>query len=93
MNKEYCSTVRAHYQSVWGKDYAEVLFSRGPIDELPENFRILRFPPTSNKLMWAYATQCMSQPQDENRVELHLFTQREYDDEIAELLTRNAIGA
>lgn len=35
--------------------------------------------------MWTYATQCMSQPEDKERLELHMFSDDRHD-EIVELL-------
>ncbi|MDP1825629.1 MAG: suppressor of fused domain protein [Archangium sp.] len=43
----------------------------GPVHELPEEFEVLVF---RRQDTLSYATCCMSQPSDEERVELHLLT-------------------
>lgn len=89
MTARYCDEIREHYVACWGLDVREVKFDRGPLSELPADFRVLRFAPRSNRNMWTYATQCMSQPDDEHRLELHLFAAEDRP-ELAELLVATA---
>lgn len=53
--------------------------------KLPSDFGVLEFPPTK-KTAWIYATRCMSQPEDERPLEIHLYSPRQHY-EHAELLT------
>lgn len=63
---QYCCEIYEHYLSHWGSDVESIEFKKGPIAQLPNAFRVLRFPPHSPRKMWTYATLCMSQPKDEN---------------------------
>lgn len=58
-------------------------FSSG---KLPTGFEILEFPPKVGIDMWTYATCCMSQPFDDERIELHTHSANK-DESIVELLT------
>src|SRR5688572_29449233 len=64
-------------------------FSAGPIEQLPVDFIILRYPPRDNRAMWTYATCGMSQPNDVMPLELHMFSPRA-SPEIEELLVVTA---
>lgn len=81
----YAEQIRAHYESQWRSKSLSQRWSRGPTYELPDDFQILVFPPVLRRF-WTYATCCMSQPNDDPRVELHLFSPVEAPDH-AELLT------
>jgi|GraSoi_2013_40cm_1033754.scaffolds.fasta_scaffold02500_5 hypothetical protein len=81
----YCEQIRSHWIQNWGDVPEIVEFSKGPIGDLPPEFRILRFSPNPKRSMWTYASVCMSQPADPNSIELHLFAPR-LNDSIAELL-------
>lgn len=74
-----------HYSEFWG-GFTEHKFNRGPINELPDNFKILKFAPTSKRNMWTYATCGMSARLDKNAIEIHIFSPVEYDF-LIELLT------
>ena len=84
----YSKQIEAHYSSVWAQPTARVRWERGPIQELPSDFVVLMIPRSHETT--AYATECMSQPADVERTELHLLS-REHDevarDSIAEILT------
>ena len=58
----------------------------GPVHELPSDFVVLEFAPTSSRDMWTYATCCMSQPSDSTPIEIHLFSPVQCDSHV-ELLT------
>ena len=75
-----------HYEKAFHQNAKIYIWDKGPYERLPNDFRILEFPPTEAKNMWTYATCCMSQPEDTMRVELHLFSSKK-DESIIELLT------
>ena len=81
----YCDKVKRHYLDCWGASAEAIKFDKGPIHELPAEFRALRFAPSLKRRMWTYATQCMSQPEDAAPLELHIFAPGK-DDELVELL-------
>jgi hypothetical protein len=70
----YASAIDAHYTREWAAPIDRVRWPKGRIHELPPDFRVLVIP-RSTEIM-AYATRCMSQPEDDERLELHLFTRR-----------------
>jgi hypothetical protein len=59
---------------VWGVEAEPRQFSAGPIQRLPVDFIILRYPPHADRSIWAYATCGMSQPNDAQPMELHMFS-------------------
>lgn len=81
--------IESHYQRVWGQRGQPCQFVAGPISDLPSDFSVLAFPPHESRSMWTYATCCMSQPQDERPLELHIFAPKEAND-IVELLVVTA---
>src|ERR1700743_1030221 len=82
----YQQTIIDHYITNWHVEPNPYLWDKGPIEKLPFDFRVLEFPPTGRRNMWTYATCGMSQPLDENPIELHLFSSKQ-DVTIVELLT------
>ena len=82
---EWRRAVEEHYAEIWGHVGLECHFAAGPLHQLPPDFGVLKFPPDAARDMWTYATRCMSQPQDEHPVELHMFSSVEADG-IVELL-------
>ena len=76
---------KQHYRINW-HDFTEHRFDKGPIDELPEDFCILKFQPNEKRGMWAYATCGMSRGVSQQILELHIFSQNE-NDFLIELLT------
>ena len=85
LNENYCEVVRNHYVECWRSEPEIVAFRKGPINELPLDFKVLRFAPTERRKAWTYATVCMSQRHDAMPLELHMFAPFQ-DDDIAELL-------
>jgi hypothetical protein len=84
----YAQAIRAHYAANWRAPIAERRWSKGPVDALPAEFRVLVAPRSGD--VTAYATVCMSQPDDVfGRIELHLLARRSKEpiDELVELLT------
>lgn len=84
---EYARSVQEHYARVWSPPTDVVRWSKGPVSELPEEFRVLVVSRSAD--MTAYATRCMSQLADEDRLEIHLFTKKgqEPSPEVIEVLT------
>ena len=82
---DYSQDIRKHYSEFWG-EFTEHKFARGPINELPNGFKILKFIPNSKRNMWTYATCGMSNNSDVNAIEIHMFSPVEHDF-LIELLT------
>jgi len=83
---DYCRAISRHYEKVWSASGSVVDFSKGPIRELPSEFRVARFEPTRRRRLWTYATVGMSQPSDALRLELFMVANRRMDFDIAEVL-------
>jgi hypothetical protein len=81
--------IENHYHNVWNVKAEVCKFSAGPIHQLPHSFSVLRFPPHGDRKMWTYATSCMSIPEDNKPIELHMFSPIQAD-EIVELLVVTA---
>ena len=81
----YGNAIALHYARVFGVRGMSLHWARGPIHELPEGFSVLQFQPTNATFAWVYATRCMSKPDDAERIELHLLSNRE-DQGLLELL-------
>jgi len=73
-NTTYAKSIEKHYEKGWGIAGRKINFSDGPIKDLPRHFSILEFEPHEGRDMWTYATCCMSQPGDEQPIELHIFS-------------------
>ena len=82
---DYNHNIREHYNEFWGKFTAH-RFLKGPINELPVGFNILKFMPNSKRNMWTYATCGMSNNSNVNAIEIHMFSPVEHDF-LIELLT------
>lgn len=65
----YAEMIDEHYGRIWGSPSAAIRWSRGPIAELPDDFRILVLDRSTDTV--AFATRCMSQPEDKAPLELH----------------------
>lgn len=87
MAKGYAKLIEGHYAAVWPGSIRRRKWSKGPVHELPPDFTVLVSRVSSDML--AYSTCCMSQPDDQERLELHLFTSSEdaIRDDLVELLT------
>lgn len=87
--RDCLQAVTEHYQRRWGGNPIECRWHQGPADELGPHFRVLVFPPRSNRSMWTYATVGMALTPEagaSHGLELHLFAPSETDDHV-ELLT------
>ncbi|MGJ4748387.1 suppressor of fused domain protein [Leptospira sp. SA-E8] len=70
----YVKSLISHYSKVWGSKYNLLKFDKGPVKELPENFRIVEFSPQGSRNYWVYATIGMLFSFTENPIELHIFS-------------------
>jgi hypothetical protein len=86
MSKSYYHEAFGHYRKCWAIEPNGYLWERGPIQNLPFEFRVLEFPPFGSRNMWTYATCCMSDLSCANPIELHIFS-RNKDEGLIELLT------
>lgn len=82
----YIDGIFQHYSNVWGNIPTAHVWNRGPIGDLPQGFKILRFEPIESRSMWTYATCGMSIPYDNSPLELHIFSPSQ-NDSLIELLT------
>lgn len=85
----YCEKLKDHYSKIWGNSPVIKKLMKGPVQDLPQEFGILEFPPTLSRHMWTYATCCMSQPEDKELLELHMFSPIQ-SEKLVELLTITA---
>ncbi|MDQ1151905.1 MULTISPECIES: hypothetical protein [Sphingobacterium] len=70
----YHQKLLEHYTYNWGKEYKILTWQKGFYDDLGDHFRILEFPPITERNMWIYATVGMSCLEDEFGLELHMFS-------------------
>ena len=75
-----------HYENIWKNKPKIYLWDKGKVEKMPHDFRILEFEPSASREMWTYSTCCMSNPDDENPIELHFFSSKK-DTSLIELLT------
>ncbi len=68
----YADAIDAHYARNWSAPIERQRWTAGPIEALPVDFRVLVIPRSPE--ITAYATRCMSQPADAERLELHVMT-------------------
>ncbi|MGB3108108.1 suppressor of fused domain protein [Sphingobacterium siyangense] len=81
----YNQKLLEHYTCNWGQEYNVLTWPKGPYKDLGDHFRVLEFPPTTERNMWAYATIGMSGLNDEFALELHMFS-GEQDETLVESL-------
>ncbi len=85
---EYARKIEDHYASVWARPFERKRWGRGPLHELSDDFSVLIFRKSPE--IWAYGTRAMSQPDDRERIELHLLARPSDEgvaDDVVELLT------
>jgi hypothetical protein len=80
----YAAAVERHYLATWGAPVRRNRLSVGPVHELPATFEVLTF---QRHDALCYATQCMSEPTDAARLELHLLARAGFQPELVELMT------
>ena len=71
---EYRDRLVAHYERVWHEEAVRLGWHKGPAQEISPEFCVLEFRPRTDREMWTYATCCMSDPADQQPIELHLFS-------------------
>ena len=88
---DYEKSLIQHYASTWSPPLHQIRIEGGRIGELSLQFSVLVMEAGSDRM--AYATCCMSQPEDEERLELHVLTAQTTSamDNIVELLHAAAI--
>ena len=71
-----CPRLQHHYEAFWGPRCTFENWRHGPVNDLPNGFRVLRFERTSPSNFSTYATCCLSMfcPP----IELHLHAPREH---------------
>jgi hypothetical protein len=78
--KSICKKLIEHYATVWANHPIQRRWDKGPVLDLGPDFCVLEFSPTgATRTMWTYATCCMSQPEDADPIELHLFSPTQCD--------------
>jgi Suppressor of fused protein (SUFU) len=85
-SSDYTRQLQQHYEGCWNSKARTLKWRSGPVEELPEDFSVLRFEPHAARNMWTYATCGMSLPTDEEPLELHLFSPVE-NPQLVELVT------
>jgi hypothetical protein len=83
----YRDDLEEHDKGRWSEPIDQIRLEKGPIQELPAEFRVLVFRRSADTLV--HATICMSQPDDFERIELYMITDRRIEarHQIAEILT------
>ena len=82
----YQKEILDHYEHQWKQIPKIYLWDKGPLEKMHHDFRVLEFSPSLKRNMWTYATCCMSQEEESNPIELHIFSLKR-DQTIIELLT------
>lgn len=87
MIDEHGAAIELHYGRVWGAPSKRVRLTDGPIADLPRCFEVLVVRKPDN--LWAFATRCMSEPEDEQGIEIHVISRSQFawEHELVEVLT------
>jgi Suppressor of fused protein (SUFU) len=87
VTNEHGTQVVAHYTATWKSPTKSLRLSAGPTDDLPDCFEVLTIQKADG--MWAFATKCMSLPQDRHGLEIHILTRSRFswESELVEVLT------
>jgi len=72
----HAAAIEAHYEANWRSPSKRLRQTEGPVDDLPDCFEVLAIQRPDR--IWAYATKCMSTPEDEHGLELHLLTRSRF---------------
>ncbi|WP_316820514.1 suppressor of fused domain protein [Pedobacter gandavensis] len=84
--EDYKGKIINHYSSIWGGDFQEKKWLKGPIMRVAPHFCVLEYKPYPSRKMWTYATCCMSTNTHQAPIEVHIFSSVQ-DDSIIELLS------
>lgn len=82
---DYLRSIQQHYQRQWG-GFDELHWPRGPIEQLPGGFSVLKFKPSARQSLFTFATSGMSKDGDAERVECFILSPVA-DKSLCELLT------
>jgi hypothetical protein len=82
----YLMKISEHYSKIWNNTSINHIWNIGPLGELPQGFKILRFKSTKTRNMWTYCSCGMSLPTDDIPLELHIFSP-DRKDCLVELIT------
>lgn len=85
----YSDRLLDHYEYFFDIDYTGIKLDLDILNELDEEFCILKFPPTAQREVWVYATLCMSNDDDTAPIELYIYSTTE-NDTLIEILTNIA---
>jgi hypothetical protein len=83
---DYFGSILNHLKKNWSGKINECSWQKGPTNKLPKLFQVLEVEPSSSRKMWTYSTICMSNKDDNQPIEIHLFSAKK-DQSIVELLT------
>ena len=81
----YLRVMQEHYRRIWG-NFEPFTWLKGPVDQLPAGFVVLRFQPPLHPGLFIYATSGMSEAGDAEPVECFLLSPLR-DETLCELLT------
>jgi len=83
----YAELIDRHYLKNWGAPKRITRWDSGPIGAVPRDFRILVMDRASD--MTVFATRCMSQAADMNRLEIHALCHPDHSEHasLVEILT------
>lgn len=82
---ERAELIQQHCETAWKTKASQLTFHRGPVDQLPEDFCVLEFPPNGSRTHWLYATCGMSLPEDAEPVEFFMLSPHQADNDMPEL--------
>lgn len=85
----WTDAIRHHYEHFWNATSVPCAFGEGPVWQLPADFGVVRLTKAGAALLHIYATLGMSQPDDEERLELFVLSPQE-STELVELLYMTA---
>ena len=86
MAYSYATALQAHYERSWRGAGSKKIWPFGPIHEMPEEFGVGEFAPSTSRPMWTYATLGMSLGISDTPIEIHLFSPVQ-EESLIELLT------
>ena len=85
--KLFTQSLQKHYETFYGISGQRLLWEKGPIEKLHEDFYVLEFKPNKRHEFYSYCTVGMSLDRDDdNLIEIFIYSPSE-DRSIVELLT------
>lgn len=86
MDRDLRDKILEHYKSNWNNIPRTEIWDSEKNDKRIDSFEVLVFNPNKERDMWTYATCGMSTMEEDNPIELHIFSKKE-DNSLIELLT------